>query len=439
MTLPTRPKNGTSRLFVLWLVAAGLTPSSPANAGSAGASATSAVQEPATMQPDGDGAEDETSEAGMRPPSMPHARGPSDSVENSESVPAGTIDVTVLDMHSNAAVGTQLELLRDRQSITQGNSSSKREATTDATGKALFANVQAGSDSQYRVVVLQDGARYGTHPFPINSRMGTKVVIHAYPVVRDIKQSLVLGRGFFFVEPRDQVVSIEYMQEFHNLGQTVLVANDLSLRLPENWKAFATSATDSDLTVVSTAEGVSLSGAIAPGKHSVMFTFQLPTANQDRLALELALFPHTAEAQLATFVRPGLELHVDGFPAASVNETAGRQPLLVTGRSFARDRSAPGSVRAEISGLPTLGPGRWVAVALSSALAALALLFAFKRREAAPSQGAAAAARDRIVDELAALERMRRRGDIGETAFADTRETLLSAFVRAAREADTRP
>lgn len=168
-----------------------------------------------------------------------------------------------------------------------------------------------------------------------------------------------------------------------------------------------------------------------------MFTFQLPTANQSRLALELNLFPHTAEAQVATFVRPGLELQVDGFPTPTVTENGGRQPLLLTGRSFARDRSAPSSVRAEILGLPTLGPGRWVAVGLSGGLALLAFLSASTRRQADPSRGAAAAARDRIVDELAALERTHRRGDIGDTAFADTKEALLSAFVRAAREADT--
>jgi hypothetical protein len=357
-----------------------------------------------------------------------------DSIETSDSVPPSTIDVTALNAESVPIAGVQLELVRDRQSVSEGNTSAKRQATTDTAGHARFSQLPSGSDSQYRVVTVDQGTRYGTGRFALEKRAGTRVLLHVYPLVKDYKQALIAGRGFVFVEPRDDVLSIEYMHQFHNLGQSVLVADDLALRLPRGWKAFATNPTDADVSLAKTADGVSLVGAIAPGQHSVTFSFQIPSANRERAEIDLNLWPNTAEAQVATLSRPGLELVVEGFPNANPTQGNGRQPLLVTGRSFVRGKGSPEFVHFEIAGLPVIGPGRWVATLAAALLGLWALVGSLNGQKSVMAEGSQAAARARIVDELAAVERARRLGQIGEQAYADTREVLLSAFARIERE-----
>lgn len=356
-----------------------------------------------------------------------------DSIEPSALLPPATVEVTALDTQSAPVAGVQIELRRDRQSVAEGNTSSKWQATTDASGHARFANVPTGSDSQFRVVSNNNGIRYGTRAFPVDSRTGTKVLFHVYPVVKNLRETLIAGRTFVFVEPRDDVLSIEVMHQFHNVGQTVFSADGLSLTLPTNWKAFSTSPTDSDLSVVKSTDGVSLTGAVAPGQHSVAYTFQIPTSNRQRVDLSLNLWPNTAEAQVATLARPGLELEVEGFANASVVQGNAGQPLLVTGQSFSRDKGPPESIQLGIAGLPVVGPGRWVAVACAALLALGSLLLAWRRRQQPVQDNDPSAASARILEELTALERARRLEQVGAETYADTKEILLSAFVRIER------
>jgi hypothetical protein len=359
---------------------------------------------------------------------------PADRVETSATVPPSTIEVITLDGKSNPVGGVNIELLRDRQSVAEGNTSTQWRATTDAAGRATFNQVPQGSNSQYRVVAVDADKRYGTRSFAVETAAGTKVTLHVYPLVRDPKQALIAGRGFLFVEPRDEVLVFEYLQHFHNLGQTVFVADNLELGLPKGWKAFTTNPTDADLAVTKTEQGVRLSGVIAPGQHSIVFSFQIPSANSERLGLDLNLWPNTAESQVATVSRSGLELFVEGFPNATVMRDDGRPPFLVTRRSFTRDNGPPSALHVEVAGLPVVGLGRWVA-AIAGALFALgALLMAFGRKKAPRADGSQAAAQTRIVEELVALEQAHRQGGLGDSTYADTREVLLSAFVRIERE-----
>ncbi len=362
---------------------------------------------------------------------------PADRVETIAAVPPSTIEVLTLDGQSNPVGGVKIELLRDRQSVAEGNTSTQWRATTDAAGHATFKQVPLGSNLQYRVVAVDADKRYGTRSFAVDTAAGTRVTLHVYPLVRDPKQALIAGRGFLFVEPRDEVLVFEYLQHFHNLGQTAFVADNIELGLPRGWKAFTTNPTDADLVVAKTDLGVRLSGVIAPGQHSTVFSFQIPTANSERLGLDINLWPNTAEAQVATISRPGLELFVEGFPNTTVMQDNGRPPFLVTRRSFTQDNGPPSLLHVEVAGLPVVGPGRWVAAIAGSLLALGALLMALGRQKSPRADGSQAAARTRIVDELVALEQAHRQGELGDSTYADTREVLLSAFVRIERESVT--
>jgi len=294
--------------------------------------------------------------------------------------------------------------------------------------------VPSGEDSRYRITATTDDITYGTGLFSMEKQAGTKVLFHLYPITKNTNTALFAGETSVFLEPRDDVISIEYFHRFHNLGRTVLAAESFSLHLPNRWKAFSTNPIDPDLSVKAVDDGVSLVGAIAPGQHAVMFAFQIPNSNRDRLRLELDLLPNTANVQVATFPRPGLALDVDGFPRATVNQRNGRRSLLTTERAFANDSAPPEALRLDLSGLPVVGWGRWVATLAALAMASAAILRTLLTPKSAAPGDVRVAAKKRIVDELAALEVAHRRGDLGETAFQDTREILLAAFVRLERE-----
>ncbi|HEY5959665.1 MAG TPA: hypothetical protein VIV60_24085 [Polyangiaceae bacterium] len=426
----------------LWSVVATGAPAdakqSQASASATPAPASKPTEPPENENSNGEMVSDEPSPTAHNPADARRQGTATDSIEPSSALPAHTLEVMAIDATSAPAANTHIELLRERQSVSEGNSSMKWEGTTNSAGLLRFNDIPVSTDSQYRITAGSEGHRYGTRSFRIDSKVGTKVIFHVYPVVQKLRESLIAGRTFVFLEPRDDVLSIEFMAEFHNLGQTVLTAEALSLKLPPEWKAFATNPTDADLAVTKTAAGVSLAGCIAPGQHQVAFSFQIPSQNRPRLGLDLDLWPNTAEAQIATLSRPGLELQVEGFPNATVVKGNGRQPMLVTGKSFTHDHGPPQSLRLEVSGLPVIGPGRWYAVLGSAGLALGALLtlgsrLGSKQRVSAYAERTHRAARKRILQELAALMRAKREGRVGPETFAATQESLLEAFVRIER------
>jgi hypothetical protein len=358
---------------------------------------------------------------------------PVDRAETAAEVPPSTVEVMTLDSESMPAPGVHIELVRDRQSVAEGNSSTKWEAISDSSGHAMFTGIPSGSDSQYRVTVAGAAARYGTPFFPLDGRAGKRVVFHVYPLASRISETLIVGRAMVFVEPRDDVLSIEFLQEFRNIGRNVMIADSLTLDLPKGWKAFATNPTDNDLSATRIETGVALAGVIAPGQHAVAFTFQFPKSNHSSLDLDLNLWPNTAQAQVATLARPGLQLAVEGFPNPTLTQGNARQPVLVTGRSFARDDGSTGPLHLRLAGLPVIGPGRWVASAVAALLALWAILAAVRGRSARP-RDSHEAAKERILHELVDLETARREGQVGGETYASTRELLLSAFVRIERD-----
>jgi len=387
---------------------------------------------------------------------------PPDRIEPDPAVPVRVIEVATVDPQDRPLSNVRVALVRERQSISEGNSSSLSESVSDSQGKLRFVDVPLGSDTQYRLLAVQGDVRYGTRPFGVDSHSGTRVLFHVYPVIRNVHDALVAGRSFLFIEPRDDVLHIEVFSELHNLGATTWVPDDINIRLPEGWKAFATNPGDPDLHVVKTDQGVSLTGAVTPGQHGMSYSFQIPSNNRSQIDLELALWPNTAEVQVATVTRSGLELEAEGYPAAQVMRSNGQKPMLVTGRSFARDVGGPPKdVHVTLRGLPIVGPGRWVAAALAALLAASALVLARRNHvavaksdssfgtdnlavaphDAAASKGqrrgeheAEREARDRLLDELVSLTSAHRKGLIGTETFEQARQTLVAACVRLERQ-----
>jgi hypothetical protein len=361
---------------------------------------------------------------------------PDDRVEAATDLPPNSIEIEVVDANERRLPNVGMELVRERQSVSEGNESSSFSSKSDQNGVVRFDKLSSGSDVRYRIVTVQGDLRYGTPSFAVTGSSGFRARFHVYPVTQDLREALVAARTFLFVEPRDEVLQIEVMSELHNLGALVW-APAVELNLPEGWKAFSTNASDPDVRIEKTARGVRLVGAVTPGQHSLGFSFQIPTENRSSVEWIQPLWPHTAETRIATVVRSGLELSVEGYPEAELVRGNNQKPMLMTGRSYGGEAKAPErELRVSVRGLPVVGSGRWVAALIAGLLAAAAVAIAWSRR--GPKELSAGElegeARERLLEELARLTAARREGLIGEETFADAQEVLVSACVRLERQ-----
>jgi hypothetical protein len=129
-------------------------------------------------------------------------------------------------------------------------------------------------------------------------------------------------------------------------------------------------------------------------------------------------------------------LNVAGFDAAEKNTGPTGQKLLVTGRQLKPGEPEMNSVSIQLAGVPTPGPGRWIATCIAAVIALAGLWSAWR-------SGATVAmaplddlkrARKRILDELLLLEKARGGGDIGPKTYESAKKILLDALARVEAE-----
>ncbi|MGC4069730.1 MAG: hypothetical protein QM784_34735 [Polyangiaceae bacterium] len=373
---------------------------------------------------------------------------PEDRVEVASDLPANSLEVTVVDANERLVADVHLELVRERQSIAEGNESSSRSAVSDRNGLVRFDNLDSNSETRYRIVAHRNAVRYGMPSFSVSKNAGLRAKFHVYEVTSNIREALVAARTFLFIEPRDEVLQVEVMSELHNLGALVW-APSVELKLPEGWKAFSTNEGDPDVRIEKTTNGVRLVGAVTPGQHALGYSFQVPTGNHSSVEWLQPLWPHTAETRIATVVRSGLELEVEGYPAAELVQGNNQRPMLMTGRSYGGDAKAPEEdLRVSIHGLPVVGKGRWVAAIIAGVLVVAAFTMAWLKARAKVAAGRDGRqgpfsgqlereAHERLLDELARLTAARKAGQIGEQTFVDAQDALVSACVRLERQMAT--
>lgn len=357
---------------------------------------------------------------------------PTDRIEPADSVPPLTIDATFVGPDERPRPNLKVELRQHRESTANGEANALLAGTSDAEGRFVFRGAELiTSDTDYQLVFTVDGTATRTPPFRLERQRGTSARVHVFPLVRPIEEALVAFRGFVFVEPRDEDLSFEYAAELINLGASTWHADGTQLTLPAGFKAFATVLTDPNLGVERTDTGVRLKGVVPPGRHSLSFTFQLPTDNSVSLDVTLPLWPRTVEAQVATLSGAGLELAVADFPAARPMQVGAQKSMLVTGQSYAEGGGEPPTqLRFTLSGLPVTGHGRWVALGVSGLLVLLGFAGRWKARTQSAGGNDELKAKERLIDELADLSRAHQQGLIGPQSYEEAKEALLSALVR---------
>jgi hypothetical protein len=359
-------------------------------------------------------------------------------------LPAGTIEATIVDAGGTPQAGIEVRLGIMVQSVAQGEARSQQTMKADGEGRVRFDKLSVASNTAYRVTVKFGGADYASSPFNLRTDVGQRVLIHVYPVSRKLDDSVRIGmRGFVFIAPRDDVFQFEVLFRVFNMGNVTWLPEDVTMDLPRDFKAFRANESMNDTKFEQVAgKGAKLTGTFTPGQHDVSFRFQVPKSASETASFEVGLPPRVAEIRVIAEASTSMGLEVDGFEPVQSDVTPQTGDRVLVTRKVLQDPSSTlGAFSVVLTGLPTPGPGRWIAVLISVLVAAAGALYAGGYLDKGPSSQAEKdderrRARELILAELVELERLHERGQVGPRAFARSREQLLDAVARIGVPAD---
>jgi hypothetical protein len=312
-------------------------------------------------------------------------------------------------------------------SVAKGESRKRVAKTADSQGKVTFDSLETGSGVAYRAMVFKDGATFAVSPFQLPATSGMRAALHVYPVTSNVEESLVVTQVMIYTEVKDDRVQIQQAFKIYNFGRNAWVPADEVVALPPEFTAFNTQQGMSDVGIDAVAgRGARLRGTFGPGQHVVEFRWQLPYSGEPDVRFELGMPPHVASARVIAPAGREVSLDVDGFPAPQPTADGTGQRVLVTEKQLRREEGALGTVRVAIRGLPTSGPGRFVATFIAAGGIALGLVLGTRRARPVDPKNE----RARLLAELEALERGHRAGDIGPKTYERARRELLDDLAR---------
>jgi len=373
---------------------------------------------------------------GVAPPN-PHAQKPvpRDLSAPAPDLPKGSIEAVIADQDEKPIVGQQVRLGVMFQSVAEGESRSEKFAKTDELGRVRFDGLGIGSSYSYRVTLKSGPAEYSSMPIHLPQDSGHRVRLHVFPVTRDIDQVYVGMRGIIYVETRDDVFQFQVMMRILNLGSVTWVPDNVAIKLPTGFKAFAAEKNMTDVRFEADGDrGAKLMGTFGPGQHDASFRFQVTKQREESAYFTLGMLPHVFEMRVIAAASAAMTLTVDGYEPPRTDRTENGQRVVVTRRVFEPTDKAD-SIHITLGGLPVPGPGRWIAALVAAALAASGFgaawgYLSFDAPGKARRDEELLVARELILEELVMVERARRAGDLGPRAHTDARKTLLDALTR---------
>jgi hypothetical protein len=362
-----------------------------------------------------------------------------DSAKTDPAVPAGNILVQALDAQGHGLPGLQAELEVVRESVREGNSRIGQVATTREDGSASFAGLASDLAHSYRVRIVRDSATFASPTFALGQGAGTRVRLHVYPVTRDVGTAGVASVAKVYLLPQEQGFVVEAMLSVANFGAVAWVPSDVRIELPTDAEAFdARDATDTLAIVREGHDAARLEGTVGPGIHSVVFSFRVPRDDAREQGLTLGMPPRLVQASVMAEAAPGMTLAVGGLPPATAQRSEdGRRVLVTSARISGSDEALPKALRITVGGLPTAGPGRWVALLAALGFVLGGVVVARGRglgAETSSGRGLSAdeveVARSLILKELGDLERAHRNGQVGPRTYGQARRELIDALAR---------
>lgn len=381
----------------------------------------------------------EEDQGGVQMPKIPQ-----DSANPDASVPVGGIVATIRDENDKPVANLPVVLAIVRSSVPEGEARSTQMATTDADGTVRFTELKKGSGWSYRVNVSAAApedpsatATYGSEPFNLPLDRGFRVVVHRFPVTTQFDKLLAAVEGAdTILELRDDVIEVQQMFEVINADKaTWALGKGLTLALPKGFKGLrsADAMEDHQVTPIE-GVGAKWTGSFPPGRSRVAYEFKIPYDGEASFDADIELPPRVLAARVRIPTRRGMTMNVDGFPPSRIEASGNGVKVLSTLRQSTSPKDDIRILHVHVGGIPTEGPERWIATAAGLAAAAAGIVLA--RRKPPPSDRKATARvrarkRQEILDEIVALERAHKAGEVGPNAFARERAKLVDQLADA--------
>jgi hypothetical protein len=364
---------------------------------------------------------------------------PEDMEQEDPALPPGTIVVDLRDADEGPVSGELVTLGALVNSIAKGDTRKHFQATTDERGRAVFASLETASNIAYRVSSGYQGGSFAAPPFQLSQGKALHVVLHVYPVTRDIDAAVVVSQAVVAVELRDDRLQIEEALTIFNLGRIAWQPDDVRVSLPSGATGFGAQASMSDQGVDQVEGAAKLHGTFPPGQHPIEFRWQLPWSGDANVDFDVGLPPHTAIARVLMPASGAIKLVATDFPPPEVRRNSQGQGFLVTERRMRPDDTRLRSIAIGVHDLPTPGPGRLVATLLAAVAVGVGLFWSLSRAGRGGGRSSPEALRASLLEELAALERAHVAGDVGVRTYERARRELIDAlaFVLAGTRKDS--
>ncbi len=365
------------------------------------------------------------------PPGMFHA--PPDETEEDTKLPPGTILVQLRNAANEVVPNAKITLGILRNSVAKGESREHKEATTDERGLVHFDGLSLGSGIAYRVSTTSDGGSFAAMPFQLPEGKGMRVVLHVYQVSRDMThEQFFESAGAMYLELKDDRLLVQQAVRIFNATRFAWVPADIVLKLPEGFTALQSGMAMSDQGVDPVEGGARLRGTFPPGEHEVVFSWQLPYSEAPEIGFELSAPPRMGSFVVRAAASPGMQLHVDGFPAAMSQQSEEGQRMLVTAKRVAENEGPIPKVKVSLTDIPTRGPAAKATTLVALLALATGIYLGTRRRTTSDSDAKKEkrSARERLLAELDELERARRARDVGPKTYERTRRQIIDDIAR---------
>ena len=268
--------------------------------------------------------------------------------QRDDTVPAGTIAVTVVDEADRPVQDATVRL----GVMQQDGARQQQECLTDQEGRCAFGSLSTGNEQSYRVNVPYQGAKYSTTPFRLDAEQGHAARVRRLPTTTDDQRLLqLLGRTM--LEFRESRIRVTQETRLSNLGQNAYVfpAEGMLVRLPEGFTGFESRAVMTDQRVVADEEGLRIFGSVPPGRVSLTWWYDVSFSGSTFELTQQVPF-RTIEYDVLTDHVDGMTLEIDGFDPPNVLDHRGRK--IAVSKLLRRPSDPPlTEVRIRMSGIPS--------------------------------------------------------------------------------------
>lgn len=367
-------------------------------------------------------------------------RPPADSIAIDADLPPDTVEAQIVDASSRPRPDVVVTLDILRRSIAKGDASDHRRSRTDEEGKVRFDGLATGSAVSYRLITKRGPAVFSTEPFTLTAQHGVRIQLHAFEWTARLEEARVDVAAFVVLDLANDALSVDQMLRVLTVGPKAWVPDDLSFALPPEHRAFRAAESMADQVVSQADDRVRVTGTFSPGQTELRWGYQVPLAGDTAESLEIPLPPGVSRARVIATMGPEIRLSVDGFPQARAANSPDGKQVQVTERQLPLGGSGLAALRIQLTGLPGRGTAQWYALlaALVVVAAGLSTAWSARRRgaDAPEARDDLMEAREVLLGELGALERMHRRRGLAEPTYASFRAALVESLARLERRLD---